>query len=185
MPDGTCQSGTTFSVAILLSIAGLGMISGCSTPVSHIGAKREFAIYVGHVDSYSRSPLEYDVDDILLDKSPIITTRDIISYSWKGHEMYLTDDARDRIASLQISTTAGLPFVVCIGDERIYSGAFWVSWSSTSFDGVVVETTLTGAGSNKIRLQLGYPESPERFRGTDPRFDPRVKEVLRRARILK
>lgn len=143
-----------------------------------------FAVYLAHVNLSSNNLRKLKLNDVVLGDRPVLCIRDIVTYIWNSHEIYLTDEAGDRITTLNVSTT-GLPFVVCVGEERMYSGAFWVSWSSMSFDGVVVEITLPQIGSRKIRLQLGYPESPELFLARDPRFDPRIKEALRKAQKLK
>lgn len=82
-----------------------------------------------------------------------------------GSAPVLLPTARDRVARLEVPMTTGVPFVVCVGDERIYGGAFWVSWSSMSFQGIVIDTLFAKMDGHPIRIQLGYPESPERFEG--------------------
>lgn len=91
-----------------------------------------------------------------------------------GSAPVLLPTARDRVARLEVPMTTGVPFVVCVGDERIYGGAFWVSWSSMSFQGIVIDTLFAKMDGHPIRIQLGYPESPERFEGKDLRSDPRI-----------
>ncbi len=65
-----------------------------------------------------------------------------------------------------------------VGTERVYSGAFWTPASSLSFDGIVIQVPPL---DDALHIQLGYPESPELFRGQDHRSDPRVLKSLRLA----
>jgi hypothetical protein len=80
-----------------------------------------------------------------------------------SHEIKLTTEAYEKIQQLFTLPTEvrGIPFVVCVGTDRFYAGAFWAPVSSNSFDGIV------------IRIGLGYP-SPEAFMGIDPRSDQRM-----------
>jgi len=77
-----------------------------------------------------------------------------------------------------------MPFVVCVNRQPIYGGAFWVSYSSESFHGIVIDT-LYAQQNQPIRIQLGYPESPELFAGEDRRSDPRILQSLEQAGKLK
>jgi len=70
----------------------------------------------------------------------------------------------------------GIPFVVCVGTERIYTGAFWTPLSSLSFDGVVIIQPFN-KDETTIQISLGYPGS-DMFTGRDPRVDKRILYVL-------
>ena len=77
----------------------------------------------------------------------------------------------------------GIPFVVCVGEQRIYSGAFWTPVSSISYNGVVImepydETQTT------IQIALGYPVA-DIFTGPDPRADARIIQALEKDEKLK
>jgi hypothetical protein len=43
-----------------------------------------------------------------------------------------------------------------------------------SYSGIVIDTLSAQMDNPTIRLQLGYPESPEFFEGEDLRSDPRI-----------
>jgi hypothetical protein len=90
----------------------------------------------------------------------------------------LTDAAYRRIQALFVTPVkvSGLPFVVCVGAERIYTGAFWTPLSSLSYDGVVILQPLS-TDTKHIQIELGYP-APEAFTGNDPRADPRITHAL-------
>jgi hypothetical protein len=111
----------------------------------------------------------------------IISAVDIVAYSWETHELHLTASANGRLARLQsvIMEKCGLPFVVCVGNETIYGGALWTSYSSAIFKGIVID--VYPAEQNKpVRIQLGYP--PGMFEDMqDPRASPMIFKALERA----
>ncbi|RPI22750.1 MAG: hypothetical protein EHM70_23375 [Chloroflexota bacterium] len=75
---------------------------------------------------------------------------------------------------------SGLPFVWVAGGERVFAGAFWTSISSLSFDEGIVINVLP-IDQNRVRLALGYPESPGFFRGDDLRLDTRILQAFENA----
>ncbi|MDH4209762.1 MAG: hypothetical protein OEV76_12865, partial [Anaerolineae bacterium] len=80
------------------------------------------------------------LSDLQLRIEPLVSARDIISYSRQTHEIELTVEAYERIRQLFTLPVEvrGIPFVVCVGTDRIYAGAFMTPASSISFDGVVI-----------------------------------------------
>jgi hypothetical protein len=141
----------------------------------------EFAIYLTAEDLSPQLLSRTDLSSLALAEQPILSGADIRQYSTETHEIGLTQAARERINELAVPT-GGRSFVVTVGDEPIYGGAFWTLASSLSFDGVVVEVPLIDAS---MRLQLGYPESLDLFRGQDLRSDSRVLQSLDQAGKLK
>ena len=109
---------------------------------------------------------------------PILSADDVVSYDWATHEMTLTDAAYERLARLRVPVAPGIPFVVCVGREPIYRGEFWSSFSSATFDGIVIDV-LPATDKQPVRIQLGYPESPDLFTGEDLRADPRIFQSLK------
>ena len=126
-----------------------------------------------------------DLTDLELQEEPILSGDDIIRYSRDTHEIELTAEAYQRIQQLFTlpAKVRGIPFVVCVGADRIYAGAFWTPVSSISFDGVVICQPFD-LDERVIRIVLGYP-SPEAFTGKDPRSDLRVLQSLEAAGKLK
>jgi len=110
---------------------------------------------------------------------PIISVDDIISYSKENHEIELTADAYERISTLTVPTS-GRAFVVCVDGRPIYWGAFWVGWSSQSFDGVTIILPPVPSDRYLIQIQLGYP-SPVFYQGEDPRSNPEILQSLKQA----
>jgi hypothetical protein len=144
-----------------------------------------FSIYLVKQEPSSDTILEADLDQLKLEEEPILSLEDIIAYTWETHEMVLTPSAYWRLAQLQtsISLGTGLPFVICVGSERVYGGAFWTSYSSAVFGGIVIDVYPTEK-KRPIRIQLGYP-SAEWFTGEDLRSDPRIFRSLEEAGKLK
>jgi hypothetical protein len=147
--------------------------------------KDGFGIYLLTRDIPATELSKIDIDDLSLQSQPLIGSDDILSYHKADHTLELTSSAYARLR--QIFSTPirvnGIPFVVCVGDERIYTGGFWTPLSSLSYDGVVIlqpwdekETT--------IQIALGYPGG-DFFQGDDPRADPRIMKVLERDKKLK
>ena len=125
-----------------------------------------------------------------LDKKPIITTNDIVSYDGKTHEMVLTSAGFAKVTKM-MERNISLPFVICVGNERIYAGDIVKVICSASFSGVVIEEgtmcALPGDKSlekNEIFIQLGYPNE-KFFVGQDPRSDSRILKALKQAGKLK
>ena len=136
---------------------------------------REFSIYLLAQPVAAHQVSTPDALD--LEREPILSIDDIIAYSWKTHEIGLTASAYERIGELEVPVN-GTTFVVCLGREPIYAGAFWPVYSSLSFDGVVVKIPLTD--DQTMQIALGYP-SPSFFTGEDPRSDPRILQSLEEA----
>ena len=117
-----------------------------------------------------------------LAESPIISTRDIVSYSRASHTMELTPEARKRIQELEVPTS-GRVFVVAVDCQPMYWGAFWTALSSVSSDGVTI-LSLPSSNGDSVQLQLGYP-SEFYFTGEDPRSNPAIMQALEKAGKLK
>lgn len=138
----------------------------------------EFAIYL--LDQ----PLSAAQADALplaqrpLRAEPVLSSADLVRYDAATHEMFLTGEAYQRATSLQVPVR-GLPFVVCVGPQRIYGGAFWTPISSMSYNGITI-WVLQGSPGTSLAFERGYP-GESFFSGADPRADPRVLEALRRA----
>jgi hypothetical protein len=77
----------------------------------------------------------------------------------------------------------GIPFVVCVGTERIYTGGFWTPLSSLAYDGVIIMQPWD-TNETTIQIALGYP-APEVFSGDDPRADTRIMDALEQDNKLK
>lgn len=144
-----------------------------------------FAIYLLDPPVPTDQLNRLDIDELILQNKPILSSNDIISYDPSDHTIELTRKAYNRIQRifpLPVKVD-GIPFVVCAGDERIYTGAFWTPLSSLSYDGVIIMQPLDPADTT-IRIALGYP-APEVFTWNDSRGDPRIVHVLEKDEKLR
>ena len=161
-----------FFPVVLISLVVLGtffLAGGCS------GSQKEgFAIYLTKDDipPYQMEMLSH----VKIADKPVIGTKDIVSYDAGTHEITLTDDAFERISKLEFSLN-GKSFLVCVDKAPIYWGAFWVLYSSASFDGVTIMVPLVVHEPKVIALTLGYP-APSFYSGQDPRNNPTVLDSL-------
>jgi len=164
-------------LSVLLILTTLAM-SSCSSS----SEEGEFAIYLPAQRISASEISKADLSDLELKDEPILAVDDIVAYAKERHRIELTASAYERIGQLEVPVTSGIPFVVCVGRDPIYSGAFWVGYSSMSFDGVVIDT-LPAMLKNPIQIQLGYPSGS--FSGEDPRSNSRVLRSLEQAGKLK
>jgi len=151
-------------------------VFGCAPPEGE-----GFAIYLlAHDTPVSEIPA---MSHLELADEPLISVVDIVSYSASTHEIELTAEAYRRIAALEVPVW-GKAFAVCVDGHPVYWGAFWTVISSMSFDGVTILLPIRPE-PHVIQLQLGYPESPELFKGEDPRGNGRILESLKQAGKLR
>lgn len=143
--------------------------------------ENEFTIYLL---AQNISPQQLAIlSHLELEKNPLLSINDIVSYRKATHEIELTATGYERIHSLSVPVN-GKAFVVCVDGQPIYGGAFWVGYSSLSFDGIVIDTIRATKEHPVIQIQLGYPGSAF-FHGDDPRSDPRILQALEQAGKLK
>jgi hypothetical protein len=156
---------------LLLSIAFIGCVSQRG---------EGFAIYLltEDVPPSEMPPMSH----LQLAERPIISTKDIVSYSRASHTMELTPEARKRIRELEVPTS-GRIFVVAVDCQPIYWGAFWTPLSSRSFDGVTI-LSFSPSGGDYVQFQLGYPSEFD-FTGEDPRSNPTIMKALEKSGKLK
>jgi hypothetical protein len=147
--------------------------------------EKGFALYVVSGISDPRQVDKTKLADIPLEEDPLIAESDIISYDPETHQMELAEEAYARVNalfSLPVDVD-GMPFVVVVGDEPIYSGAFYTPLSSISYSGVVIMQPL-GEKARTLSFGLGYP-GLDFFEGSDPRSDFRIINRLRVAGKVK
>ena len=147
------------------------------------GTTEGFAIYLPAQEIAAAEILKTPLDTVQLVDKPTLSLDDIAAYSQDTHTIALTPSGFEKIRQLRVPTS-GIPFVVCVNRQPIYAGAFWASYSSQSFNGTVIDTLLVEPG-HSIRIQLGYPESPNLFVGEDRRADPRILQSLQQAGKLR
>ena len=76
----------------------------------------------------------------LLDSNKlVISDEDIVFYNKTSHEIKLTAGVVEKIKALKVPVS-GIPFVIKVNGKEIYDGSFWVSLSSLSYSGIVIDT---------------------------------------------
>lgn len=163
----------TFAVPVLLAACISVISAGCSTPAASEG----FAIYLTRNDV---PPADMEkLSHVDLAEQPIISMDDVVSYDASTHEMTLAEDAIQRLNELKVPTS-GKSFMVCVDGSPVYWGAFWVLYSSQSFDGVTIWLPLILDESPVVPTRMGYPWDATDAAG-DPRNHPQVLAALEKA----
>jgi hypothetical protein len=164
---------------LLITIIGLAF-SSCQTDNGN-----QFAIYLLAQDIPAAKLSQIDINQLILQNKPILSQDDILTYDKAGHTIELTQEAYTRLQQIfpMPVKVDGIPFVVCVGEERIYTGAFWTPVSSLSFDGPLILQPLDKTKTT-IQISLGYPVQ-DVFTGNDPRGDPRIIKALEQGKKLK
>jgi len=158
------------------------LLAACARPAAPVS--EGFAIYLLAEKLPPAEVAQADLDTLKLEGEPILSTEDIVAYARGTHQITLTPSAKERLGQLEVPVSgAGIPFVVCVDKEPIYSGAFWSPLSSLSFDGTIIMLlpgVMPGAQLDYVRIEANFvSERP------DPRPDPRVLRALERAGKLK
>lgn len=163
----------------LITVLGLAM-SGCQSDKGD-----HFAIYLLARDLPATELSQIDINQLVLENQPIISSDNVVSYDKASHTIELTQEGFSRVRQIfpMPVKVSGIPFVVCVGKERIYTGAFWTPLSSISYDGVVIMQPFD-TSKTTIQLALGYPVQ-DVFTGNDPRADPRIMRSLEQDKKLK
>ena len=163
----------------LASVFYLLLLLAACQPAPQAGP---FAIYLLDQPLTAVQADSLGLEKATLQPQPVLSADDLISYDPLTHQMRLTAQAYARLNQLKVPVF-GLPFVVCVGSERVYAGAFWAPYSSLSYDGIVIQL-MPGAPGDSLKIEPGYP-SASFFQRADPRADRRVMDSLRAAGKLK
>ncbi len=182
----------------LATMAVLMMCTGCGSQSAEPGttspaatklpplpkpahAAAGFAIYLLTPNALAHGSAGVRPSD--LEGDPFLTSDEIVSYRWATHEIELTDAAFERIRNVAIPLQ-GEGFAVCVDKQPIYAGAIWNAYSSSVFEGPIIDLVYPTREHPIIRISLGYPSSAF-FRGDDRRSDPRILQALEEAGKLK
>ena len=128
-----------------------------------------FAIYLVK-DGNTAAAAETPLPELVLEETPLLTDADLIVYRWSDHTLELSDQTAIE-SRLPAVPTHGLPFVVVVNGERIYFGAFWVSYSSQSTDLPVIDIIV-----DPWQIKPGYPW--DHTLEPDVRNDRRIRDTL-------
>ncbi len=137
-----------------------------------------FAIYkLADTTQSTSAILNIPLDSLVLASSPFLTVKDIKAYYWSTHLFATNSQIDSEFNRMKYwgGQSSGMPFVVVVGQSRIYLGTFWWPYSS-SFP--QVPYILTDAPP-PYRINREYLA-----KDPDKRNDSRIYEALLSAGVL-
>jgi hypothetical protein len=154
------------------------LLLSCKQSVTNSSPLGTFAVYTLLDTTISTATaIATPIGDLVLASVPTIRSEDLSAYYWTSHSFVplpTLDTLLKQMARLP-GKTGGVPFVVTVGEERIYLGTFW--WAYSSSLPTVPSIELVTPGPYMI---ASSPLSSQ----PDKRSDPRIRESLRQAGIL-
>ena len=166
----------------LKRLLGLILVLTCFQ-MSSAQDKKEFFLYLLPESIDARTLSKRDLKKIKPRGKPFLTTGDVWRYVKDTHEMMLDHEATERLKKLKVPVS-GRPFIVFVGDEPIYTGAFWTGFSSISFRGVAIDIAGLKGDFATLKLELDYPPLAPKNIGFDPRPDARVFQAFENKSVL-
>jgi hypothetical protein len=116
-----------------------------------------------------------------LDKYPIISYNEIISYDSTNHYFQI-ETAKAQEFNKQNWSVQGTAFALTINRSVIYSGYFMPGYSSLGLDWISIDPL---SSESNIRVSLGYPGDWSQLSNRDPRNDYRIINLLKQDKKLK
>jgi len=150
----------------------LFLIIGCSNGNKE-SAVKEFAIYIVK-DLSTTEALSKKLDDLPLETTPVLTDKEIKTYNWTEHDFTMMEGISLEEKLEGKVPASGKPFVVVVGNERIYLGSFWSLLSSQFYDLDIPRISsnwLKRIDNNKYKIRSGKIQ--------DPRDDTRIFKALK------
>jgi hypothetical protein len=139
--------------------------------------QNQFAIYLVK-DLKTVDAIKKDLKDLELEDKPILQSSQITEYNWYTHEFKLKDNSLEKALNKKVPVW-GKPFVVVVGTERIYTGAFWTPLSSVYLPSIPTISSLWFPESDIRTYKIGY------WGDNDKRGDLRIYASLKNQNILK
>jgi len=161
-----------FLIGVCLTI-GFACDSGNQSPYS-----AGFAVYLlKDPDVTASQAWLLPLESLTLANMPFLTQADLRSYSWQTHEFTAATSVDTQLSDLakRHGPTGGIPFVVTVGRERIYLGAFWYLYSS-----LAPQVPYIDVIGNPHRISPAWTAGSQ----PDRRYDGRVYETLKAAGLL-
>ncbi len=137
----------------------------------------EFAMYRLKDANITASQVwDQSLESLVLADNPFLAVNDLRSYKWQTHEFSVIAAVDSQLAQLRRpGPVGGIPFVVTVGNERIYLGAFWYAYSSMIAQVPYIDIILDPHRICKCQSVLVQD---------DKRNDVRIYRALKQAGIL-
>ncbi len=136
-----------------------------------------FALYLLQDSTITaQSAFSQSIDSLALADSTFISANELKSYIWESHSFELKDQRRTEYEQFFLShgKTSGVPFVVTVGNDRIYLGTFWWAYSSSMPPACAV-IAVNDLFPYRIQLANG---------AIDKRSDARIFNSLKKSGVL-
>lgn len=106
----------------------------------------------------------------------LVAADDISAYDWNTHTLTVSKPVKK-----QLFDDSPSEFVVTVNGQSIYTGKFWRARADEPCPGPVI--LLGDTPADQIRIEFNYG-GPDPQPDEDTRRDPRIREVLEKARKL-
>jgi hypothetical protein len=165
----------------ILTIIFLGLsqfLTGCDKEGTVKIAGKDVELYF--IESYETTDIQYQIDknSVTTNTNPLLYYSDFLSYDSNNYVFVISEESKNRIKNLEHSVH-GIPFVFKVGNEIIYTGYFWPSYSSQSCDWIVIDPFSIDT-DNQMKVELGYPGSFLGIEIPDDRNASQILDVFRR-----
>ncbi|MGD8777446.1 MAG: hypothetical protein PVH88_00610 [Ignavibacteria bacterium] len=122
------------------------------------------------------------IESLELSEQPIFSSDEISYYNWGNHSFAIDSVSFEKLkeCSSLHESVFGIPFIVTVGKERIYLGAFGYSFSSQAplFPHINI-TFISYSSSPVLRIENSWLDSEE-----DKREDKRILSALLKSGLL-
>ena len=153
------------------------LLLSCKKSTSLQPIEGDFSIYLLQDSTITaENAFSQPIESLPLESTAFLTVDGLESYIWTSHSFELTNQTRIIYEQFLIShgTTSGIPFIVTIGENRIYLGTFWWAYSSSMPPACAVIDAI-GPLPYKIKVASG---------AVDKRSDPRIYSSLKNSGVL-
>jgi hypothetical protein len=121
--------------------------------------------------------LRIDESTAVLEENPLVSYKDIVSYSETSHIMTLSEAGKKAIQNLEQSGIRKA-FAIKAKNTVVYTGYFWSSIMSSTCDWTIMDI-IDLPMAKTLKIQLGYPSDLYRGLVPDRRSDKRIFDILK------
>lgn len=105
-----------------------------------------------------------NITGVVLDESPVFTSKDIIGYSQSEHTIKLTEEAYQkfkRLSSIKRLRTNGF-FAICVDNKPVLLGTIWSPWLSVrTCNGLSAMEAIMGCNEIELEYCISNPDASD------------------------